>query len=316
MLVIKNKDKEEVKAPHLALTHEAQGGPANLRPAALLMKSVDDLTAEDKVVLDTFLKSQDPKDQIEKSSYQSLYRKLDAATTAYAKEKIDRWGWAYVRDFSDTHVVFSSDGGVIAVSYSVDASGNVELGDDAIPVNEMISWENAEGKVVVTQSDSIPSDVSQLVIKSFSEPKADDEKLTNLFKSKYEGEQMNELEAQNKTLTDELASVKADLEKALATIKADQEAKALEKAAKRLEIVKSVASADKVEVLAKSLELLEDDAFNTVIESLKVAQAATNEDKNELFKTVSKGDAPTTDAVAKSDMESLRDLMKSRNTSN
>lgn len=315
MLVIKNRDEEKEKnSPHLALTHEAQGGPANGRRAALLLKNVEDMTTDDKLFLETFLKSQDPKDEIEKSSYQSLYRKLDASVSDYVKNKIDRWGWAYVRDFDDKNVIFSSDGGVYAISYSVDSSAEVSLGEEATLVNEILSWTNDEGKIIVTQGDSISSDVSQLVAKSFMEPRADDDKVTAIFKSIYEeGKQMDELKVQNDALTQEVANLKADLEKALNKLQEVEEAKAVEKSNKRLEVIKSFAADGEVEVLHKSLATLDDEAFETVTKSMADAVRAKEED-SELFKTVSDPKAPVTQAqVEKTSGQMLVEAMTALN---
>lgn len=314
MLVIKNKDAEgkEKQAPHLALTHEAQGGPANGRTASLLLKSAENLSSEDKALLESFFKSNEaPKGQIEKSSYQSLYRKLDRAVVDKVKEK-DRYEWAYVRDFSDDKVIYSAGGGVFAIGYTVDASGEVELSGDAITVNEILTWESEEGKIVVTQSDTISTDVVQLVTKSFATPKGDLEALTAIFKTQSEGKLMNELETQNKTLTDELASVKAELEKAQAVIKAAQEQAEIAKAAKRLEIVKSVVAAEKVEALHKSLATLGDTEFDSVIETLSIAKSAVEGEKTDLFKTVSDGSAPATPDLEVSEVDSLAAVVKAR----
>jgi len=315
MLVIKNRDEEKEKSsPHLALTHEAQGGPANGRRAALLLKNVEDMTTDDKLFLETFLKSQDPKDEIEKSSYQSLYRKLDVAVSSYVKDKIDRWGWAYVRDFDDKTVIFSGNGGVYAISYSVDSSSEVSLGEEATLVNEVLSWEDSEGKIVVSQSDSIPGDVSQLVAKSFMEPRADDEKVATIFKSIYEeGKQMDELKVQNEALTQEVATLKADLEKALKTLNEAAEAKALEKAEKRLEVIKGFAIDGEVEALHKSLASLDDESFDTVTKSMAAAVKA-KEEGSELFKTVSSATAPVTQSqVEKTSGQMLVEAMSALN---
>lgn len=314
MLVVKNKNAGDAEklAPHLALTHEAQGGPANGRTASLLLKSADSLTSEEKSHLETFFKSKEaPKEAIEKSSYQSLYRKLDRAVVDKAREK-DRYDWAYVRDFSDDTVVYSGSGGVFAIGYTVDASGEVELSGDAITVNEILSWETDEGKIVVTQSDTISTDVVQLVTKPFATPKGDLEALTAIFKTQHEGNLMNELETQNKTLTDEVATLKVALEKAQAIIKASEDAQAAAQAASRLEIIKSVVAADKVEALHKSLASLGSDEFNSVVDTLRVAKAAVEGDKTDLFKTVSDGSAPTTPELEVSDLDALTAVMKAR----
>lgn len=308
---------DEAIKPHLALTHEAQGGPANGRKVSLLMKSEDELSDDVKEILKTLLKSQDPKDEVVKAaSYQALYRKLELAVEEDAKRK-DGWGWAYVRDFDDDIVVYSGSGGVNARSYSEDSDGNITLGDDVTSVNEMITYEDSSGNLVLTQSDSISSKVSGLVVKSFSSEKEDMEKLKDVFKTKsMEEKQMNELQKSLDTANATIEELRVSLEKAQAEAAAAtaalaevEKAKAVEKSAKRLGVLKAVVAEDQLEALHKSLEALEDEAFDTVVKSMESAKQAA-EEASGVFKQISKSNAGN---VEQSPNENLIALLKAQN---
>ena len=308
---------DEKITPHLAVTHEAQGGPANGRKVSLLMKSEDELSDEVKDILKTLLKSQDPKDEVVKAaSYQALYRKLEVAVEADAKSK-DGWGWAYVRDFDDGIVVYSGSGGVNARSYTEDSDGKITLGDDITSVNEMITYEDSSGNLVLTQSDSISSKVSGLVVKSFSSDKEDMEKLKDVFKTKFmEEKTMNELQKSLDTANATIEELKVSLEKAqaeaaaaVAALAEVEKAKAVEKSAKRLEVLKAVVAEDQLEALHKSLEALGDESFDTVVKSMESAKKAS-EEASGLFTQVSKSNAQP---VEQAPNEGLIALLKAHN---
>jgi len=316
MLVIKNKDEEKEKTPHLALTHEAQGGPANGRKVSLIMKGLEEMDSDQKAALSMILKSQNPTEDIEKASYQSLYRALDQAVRDLDRTR-DRWGWAYVRDFDDSYVIYSNDNGVFATTYT-DEDNEITLGEEQISVNEMILWEDDDGKIIVTQSDSISSNVGNLVEKSFESAKPDDEKLKEIFKSKYmEGKKMDELKAENQSLKDEvekanklLADANALVESLKAKLQEKEEAEAVRKAALRTDILKSVVAETEVEALQKSLEALDDEAFETVIKTMKSAKEAA-EEASGMFKQVSKTKTPE-GSDKQSAMEVLTGLVKEK----
>src|SRR5690606_20752236 len=207
-----------------------------------------------------------------------------SAVTESERQK-DRWGWAYVRDFDDTYVVFSNSDGVHATAYSVSPDGDVELSDEVITVNEMILWEDQNGNIVVSQSDSISSNVGNLVAKSFAEPKVDDSKLKEIFKSKYmEGKQMDELKAENQSPKDEGEKARKEAEEARALVESlkapleeKEQAEAVRKTAERAEELKSVVAETELEALQKSLEALDDAAFDTVVKSMKSAKEAAEQ---------------------------------------
>jgi hypothetical protein len=282
------------------------------------MKSEDQLTDEMKDVLKALLKSQDPTDEVVKAaSYQSLSRKLDEAVKAKAKEE-DRWGWAYVRDFDDDIVVYSGDGGVFARSYSEGADGNITLGDEVTEVNMMITYEDNSGSLVLTESDSISSKVSGLVLKSFSTDKEDLDKLKDIFKSKNEEvNNMNELQKSLDAATGEIATLKAALEKAEATaasataaLDAINQAQAIAKSNQRKELLKAVTTEDSLEALHKSLEALDDTAFDTVLKTLGSVKE-TSEQAGGMFTQVSKATAEAPEAEAPG--ADLIAMLKSKN---
>lgn len=289
-----NGASEERITPHLALTHQAQGGPANGRKVSLLMKNAEELSPEVLEALQKVLKSQDPgapSDIVKAASYRALERKLDDAVRKLVLED-DRWGWAYVRDFDDDTVIYSNYDGVYARSYTEDADGEIELADDVIEVNQMITYEDESGKLVLTESDSISSKVSGLVMKSFQKAHAHDDKLKDIFKTKQmEEKQMDEnLKAANAKIDELTALVKSVTERAEAAeagLAAVKQAEAVAKAAKRTELLKAVVAEGELEALQKSLEALDDTNFETVLKSMTAAKSAS-EAAGGMFGRVSK----------------------------
>lgn len=275
--------KIKKKTPHLAVVHESQGGSANMRHASLIMKSVDEMSPEEAALMNEILGNNSQ--EIEKATYYSLDKKLGIAVQERVQET-DRWGWSYVRDFDDTHVVYSGNGGVFAAPYT-ESDGVITLGEE-IAVNEMLSWEDKDGKIIVSQSDNSSSEVKGLVIKSFDSPKLDNEKLINIFKSKYEEDMEKE------TLQQENAELKSAIEKSDAQVKELQaQLEEIQKsqkealAAQRKEVVKSVTTEDNFESLFESVKDLDEANFNTIIKSLKDSKELAEKNSG-LFEEIQK----------------------------
>lgn len=289
-LVIKNKDSaEEVKqTPHLAITHnELQNGAANKRNVSLLLKSDVELTEDAKKLLKSLL-GEDVQ-LIEKASYNSLRKQLDDAIKKFST---DRWDWSYVEDFDETNVVFSNSDGVYYVDYRVD-DDQVVLGNTAYPVNRIISYEESSGKLILTEAAGVDTNVRSLIVKSFDNI-SKNEKVVDVYKSKLLKGKLMEVDIQKaqgqiSELTVQLQKA-VDLQKAAEVerdaLKEQMEAitKAQEdaKSAKRLEEVKAVVKAeDEAVALHKSLEVLSDEAFATVLKSMKLKDEVV--ENSELF---------------------------------
>lgn len=295
------------KTPHLAITHEAQGGSANMRHVSLVMKGVDELTPEQASLLKEIV-GENEKQEVEKGTYASLQRNLSIAVDARAKET-DRWGWSYVRDFDDTHVVYSKNDGVFAAPYT-DSDGVITLGDEIV-VNEMLSWEDSSGKIIVSQSDSVDSGVKGLVIKSFDSPKLDNEKLIDIFKSKYEEDiAMNELQKENAELRSEVEKSQAQVAELMAKLEEIQKSQKEAQEAQRLEIVKSVTTEENVETLFQSLKDLDEGSFTTIVKSLESATKLAQE-KSGMFEEVSKS-AEEMEPEVKNEIDEFTAFVKSQ----
>lgn len=303
------KEKKSISiSPHLALTHmETQGGAANGRNVSLLMKAdIESLTDEQIALLKSIVGEEVV---VEKLSHYGLRNKLDKLVRdRYA---LKEWDWAYVVDFDNTHVVFSMNDGLYAVTYSIEA-GEVRLGTDAFPVNRIISYEEESGELVLTESvDGVDMNILALVEKSFDKI-SNDERLKSVYKSKYEEGKVKMEQKIAKAVADALAPVQSELEKAnadLQSAKAElEEAKevnvSLQKAldelkqtmeeAKdqaRLEKLKEVvADEEQAQELAKSLAALEDEDFDKVVEVYKAKESALK--GSHLFKQMSDTNKP------------------------
>lgn len=302
-LVIKTEGSSESSdksvSPHLAITHnELQGGAANKRNVALLLKS-DDLTDDVKELL---LKVVGEDALIEKASYSALSTKLRDAVKKFSK---DRWDWVWVADFDESNVVFGNDGGMYYVEYSLQ-DGNVVLGDTAYPVNQIISYEETSGNIIMTEG-NVNKDVRALVVKSIKSI-SENEKLVEFFKSKKEKDtlmekELQELQKAQDVLKSEIEILKADLQKAAeekqsieqerdvlkSTLVDIEKAQAEAKQAQRQELIKSVVADEaQAEELIKSLESVEDSVFESVVKALKSKQEIV--ENSDLFTQVSAAD--------------------------
>lgn len=288
------------KTPHLAVTHTAQGGSANQRHFSLVMKSVDELTPEQASLVNSIV-STDEKTEVEKSTYLSKEKALGAAVDARVKSN-DRWSWSYVRDFDDSHVIYSSEGGVYAAPYTI--SGNEVTLGDSIAVNEMLSWEDSDGKIIASQSDNVSSEVKGLVIKSFDSPKLDNEKLNVIFKSRYEDEMEKEnLQKENAELQSEIEKSNAQVKELQAQLDEIQKSQKEAQAAQRKEVVKSVTTEDNVEALFESLKDLDDKSFDTIVKSMESANALAQE-KSGMFDEIQKS-AKSEDVITETQLSAL-----------
>jgi hypothetical protein len=156
------------------------------------------------------------------------------------------------------------------------------------------------------------------VVKSFSAEKQHDlDLLKDVFKTKsMEEKEMTELQKSLDTANATIEELKVSLQKAQdgqaaaqAALAEIEKAKAVEKSAKRLQVLKSVTTEDQLEALHKSLDALEDESFDTVVKSLAAAKEAS-EEASGMFKQVSKSNAP---AVEQGPNEGLIALLKAQN---
>lgn len=285
--IIKDESGEEVTfSPHLAITHmEAQGGSANKRNVSLLMKS-EELDDKTKALLKAILGEDIV---IEKMTYENRRALLSQAIRDSISED-----WAYVEDFTDNELVFSSEAGLFAVNYSISGK-EVTLDGNPEDVSRVVRYEDKSGTLLLSKDKGeINEGVYDLIVKSFDSISSH-EKIKAIFKSKYENEVMNVEQEIQKALAPvqaELTKAQADLaavtaERDAAVVALDEVKKAQEEAkqAARVEVIKSVVKDEaKVEELSKSLESLSDEHFDTVIKSLKAKDEVV--ENSDLFEQV------------------------------
>ena len=271
-LVIKSEDKE-TSAPHLALTHEAQGFSANNRHVSLLMKSDAVMTDE---VLQMF-KSLGIVD-INKAGYYSTIR--NALQSSVQDKFGDDDSWSYIEDFNDTEVIFCTKNDMYSVSYTMTGDMAV-LGDLANPVTAVISYSTSDGKMLLSEDaeDKLEEGVYSLLTKTLNH-KTTQEHLIKVFKEKAKNNQQEvelleqeikkAVEAAEKILKAQLQSKEEELLKAheeIKTFKAEKE-EVLAKSRKAAisDVEKDEAAAEE---LFKSLQALPEEAFDAVIKALK-----------------------------------------------
>jgi hypothetical protein len=302
--------------PHLAVTHEAQGGPASKRSATLLMKSGVEITPE----IATWLKSvtgediESNTDEVIKASQNMVREKLREAVNKFA---VDKWDWVYMEDYDENYVIFSNNKGIFYVDYTINGV-DVTLGNTAVAVNKVISYEATSGKLVMSDSlTGLDNSVHSLVVKSFDSI-SNNEKIKDIFKSKLERGIQMEVEIQ-KAVEQATAAQKQELEKATLELTKSQETikelstklEGFEKAAveartaARLKSIKEFMADEAQAVeLNKSLEALDETSFESVTKTMKAAAAKV--EGSDLFSTVSKSSEEAVDTNVSKTEELLK----------
>lgn len=255
------------KNPHIAITHnEIQKGSANKRNVSLLMKSDVEIDEDTAALIE---KVTGVKVDITKASYETTREKLREAVKKFEMRDYD---WSWIVDFDEEHVVFSNDNGMFYTTYTVDGL-NVQVGSEAKEVSRVINYVEDEGTVVLSESsEDINSGVLSLIVKSFDSI-SKNEKLVDVFKSK-KGNQMVEIQ---KAVDEATAVLKADLTSAQTLLKEAQDTIAsFEKTAQEQKekqrqeaVAEVITDVEKATAFLKSVEALEDDAFDTVVQTLK-----------------------------------------------
>lgn len=270
MALIVKTQKDEKRKPHLALTHEMQGGAANQRNVSLLLKSDIEIT-EDIAKLIKSVTGEEV--EVTKASYQTLRNAIQESLDEKYKE--ERWDWLYVEDFDEVNVIFTKGDGLFYTSYEADGL-SVTVGDTATSVNRVVSYRESDGELILSQDPmGLDSSVHSLIVKSF-ESISNNEKIKDVFKSKLERgkKQMDEIQKAVEQATagmkTDLEKANADLAKALETIKEFEKQAKEKRDASRLEVVKAVVKdEEKVQEFLKATDALEDEAFDVVVKSLK-----------------------------------------------
>lgn len=277
-LVVKAEGGKK-KSPHLALTHEMQGGAANGRNVSLLMKSDVEI---DENLAQLIEKVSGVKVEVTKASVNALREALREKLSKFSSES-DRWTW--VEDFDEDVVIFSNDSGLFYTTYTANGL-DVEVGDTATEVNRVISYVEEGNKIVLAENEGIDSGIYSLIVKSFDNI-AKNEKLVDVIKqlTKTEKENsMTEIEKAVETATSglkvelekaqtDLQKAQADLQEALGKIEQFEKAAQEQKENARKEAVAAVISDEgQVESFLKSTAALDDDGFEAVLQVLKAKQ--------------------------------------------
>ena len=306
------KEKKPVLlAPHLAVTHMAQGGAANGRNISLLLKSADSLEDPKAIALleKVFSTGKDKeKVEIEKASYKTMRLVLEHAIKRFQESRYD---YSWVHDFDESTVVFTNDRGLQYSEYTITETG-VELTEPK-KVTEHITYVPEEDLISIIPDEIISEGVRDLVLKSV-EDITKDETLINIYKTKYEKEQQEMKEEIQKAVEAKDAELKAALDQ-MEVLKSElaefKKEVAEKKQADRLEVIKSVKT-DEAEAkeLLKSLEALDDDSFSTVIKSLKGEQEKL--EQSDLVKSVSTSGATVEMDTLSEAEEMMKDIAKAR----
>ncbi len=277
--IIKSEDGV-VKTPHLALCHELQGGSANLRHASLMMK------AEGIEITEEISKALESLGLVEKASM--FKRDLESMLFASVKEKFGGdYGWAYVEDYNDSVVIFSTDDGLYSSNYSIDGN-SVTLDDLAKPITSVISYVETSGEMLLSEDaeEKLESGEYELVVKCVANPKTT-EHLFKMFENlkQKETKLMDEIQkavaAAEEILKAQLSEKEQELEKALNKIKDFEQAQAQAVSNVRKSRLEKAVGSDKAEALFKSIESLDDEAFDNVVKAFEATNKAL--ETSELF---------------------------------
>lgn len=298
-LVIKKKD-DEVQTPHLAMTHEMQGGAANGRNVSLLMKSAEMTESIQKALENLGLAEEST---INKAAFYGQIRSVlqSAVSDQFGGSDYDEF--AYVEDFDDSTVVFCTQEGLYTVGYSLSDNTTVAiLGDEATPVTASVIYTETNGDMMLSEDaeDKLEGGIYTLV-KSCTENPSTREHLIKMFAHK-----QSEVTKLNVEITKAVEAAVA-IEKAAfvaqeALLKAAQEQVAAFVAAAAVhvqEVRKSALAAvlpsEQVEIVLKALETVADEAFQAVVAGYAVQKAAV--DNSEMMSETGVAGAGVADAV-------------------
>lgn len=256
----------EGEGAHVALVSKLQGGGAN-GWTTLITKSTSDIENVDV---------QSHLDAIEKAKfYQELRSGLEENLREHFEDSLE-YNWLYLEDFSDSEVVFCTDGNLYSCGYKLDGD---KYTFDAIAkeVNVKRVYEvSSEGEVLLsdTAKEEVESGVLAMLTKSLQSPDTV-KRASNLLKSIEEKEikKMDEIQKAVDAAKQEAAVTIAELTKAVADLTAKVDGYVVaEKAAKQAQreaALTEVVGAEKAVAVAKGAEALTDEAFATLVETFK-----------------------------------------------
>lgn len=256
----------EALGSHVALVGKAIGGAANGH-TTLILKATDDITD---------MEVQEHLTSIEKAKfYQELRSGLEENLREHFKDSLE-YNWLYLEDFSDSEVVFCTDGNLYSCGYKLDGD---KYTFDAVAkeVNVKRVYEvSSEGEFLLsdTAKDEVESGVLAMLTKSLQSPDTVN-RASNLLKSLQEKEKkkMDEIQKAVDAAKQEAATTIAELTKAVADLTAKVDGYVVaEKAAKQTQreaALTEVVGAEKAVAVAKGAEALTDEAFTTLVETFK-----------------------------------------------
>ncbi len=263
--------KFEHEGAHVALVLSGQGGPAN-GVTTLITKSTSDITDQQ---VETQLKL------IEKAKFMSeqKYELTEVVREAFGSE----YGWLCVEDFSEDTIVFSTDGGMFTVGYSLSSDGEYVVEDTATGVEwKSILIENGNLKLSADAQSKLNEGVYSLVTKALNNPETK-ERVNKTLKTILEKENM-EIEVQIKKavetatspLTEKITALEKALEAANSALKEVEEQK---KAALLKSREEAIAAFDKdgATELVKATASLSDEEFAVLTKSLGLKHQALAE---------------------------------------
>ena len=269
------------KTPHLALCHELQGGSANLRHASLLLK------AEGVEITEEIQKALESLGLVEKASM--FKRNLESMLFASVKEKFGgEYDWAYLEDFNDSVVIFSTSDGLFSSNYSIDGN-SVTLDDLAKPITTLISYVESSGEMLLSEDaeEKLESGEYGLVVKCMESPKTT-EHLVKMFEQLKQKEtlKMDEIQkavaAAEEILKAQLVEKDQELQKALEKIADFEKATAQAVASVRKARLEKAVGEAKAEALLKSMEALDDESFDSIVKAFEEKEKAI--ENTDLFK--------------------------------
>ena len=251
---------------HVALVGKAVGNAANGH-TTLILKATDDITDVDV---------QNHLTSIEKAKfYQELRNGLEENLREHFKDSLE-YNWLYLEDFSDSEVIFCTDGNLYTCGYSLD---NDKYVFDAVAKEvdvKRVYEVSTDGKVMLSDDAKsvMESGALEMLTKALQSPDTVN-RASNLLKSIREKEikKMDEIQKAVDAAKQEAAVTIAELTKAVADLTAKVDGYVVaEKAAKqasREATLAEVVGTEKAVAVAKGAEALTDEAFAAMVETFK-----------------------------------------------
>lgn len=302
----------EHNGAHIALVGPMVGGPANeVQTILWKSKGTSHITKEDvERALGTGATPESI--ALEKAKFNSEVR--DSIREVLEEQYAGKYEWLYLEDFSDSEIVFSSDGGMFIVGYSLSEDDKYVLEDVAKGVEyKSILVETDSLRLSKDAQEKLSEGSLSLVTKALDNPETNqrvkDAVLKTLEKARNMQEEIQKaVDAAKAEAATQMEAVQVELTKAKEIIAKFETAQKEQLIKSRTEAVAKF-DEEGAAALVQATESLDDAAFATILKSLELKAKQVAE--SDLMTQVSDAGGDATATASKT-----AELLKARHATN